>query len=285
MLCFSQLQRQMFAPRGLVSSKLGKQNARRSFNKSLLPLRRQLHPVQTYQVWFVKWLIKSWIDWLNICKTFLSWRHQLCKRLCQTPVTPLTDHGNCDFEHVPKPAPSAWYYTCIGWGKATSKSLNFSWFRPAANGRLRKWSCYCCAWLQIITNRNGWHGCCQWQSHGIGATTVQRLAIFENVMQLALLREYKGYKLGLRHVLSLQRSVRHNHTNTKWSYSLGNSLTTQEPASNWKEVYILPCDMISDWVWESRFTVTLTTSVLCTSANSNPLASDKQTSSTNYIPL
>ena len=208
MLSFSQLQRQMFAPRGLVSSKLGKQNARWTFNKSLLPLRRQLHPVQTYQVWFVKWLIKSWIYWLNTCKTFLSWRHQLCKRLCQRPVTILTDHGNCDFENVPKPTPSASYYTCIGWGKATSKSLNYSWFRLAVKGTLRKWSCYCSALLQIITNRNGWQGCCHWQSHDISATTVQRLAIVENVMQLALLREYKGYKLGLCHVLSLQHTLR-----------------------------------------------------------------------------
>ena len=44
MLCFSQLQRQMFAPRGFVSSKLGKQNARWTLNKSLLPYGK---PIQT----------------------------------------------------------------------------------------------------------------------------------------------------------------------------------------------------------------------------------------------
>ena len=214
MLCFSQLQRQMFAPRGFVSSKLGKQNARWTLNKSLLLYREPhqnnctpfKHP--KYNSWSGSSNVRStgsisarpfWVEDINSAKDLARglWQFSLTMAIVISRMFPsqLHLHG------------TTMYYTCIGWGKATSKSFNYPWFRPAANGRLRKWSCYCCAWLQIITNRNGWHGCCQWQSHGIGATTAQRLAILENAgtMPLALVKKKRRHEVRLYHDLSLKR--------------------------------------------------------------------------------
>ena len=169
MLCFSQLQRQMFAPRGFVSSKLGKQNARWILNKSLLPY-REPHPDNCtmfehakYDSWSGSSKVGStgstsarpfWVENINSAKDFARglWQFSLTMAMVISRIFPsqLHLHGTTMF------------YTCTGWGKATSKSLNYSWFRPAVKGKWRKWSCYCCTWLQVITNRNGWQGGCQW---------------------------------------------------------------------------------------------------------------------------
>ena len=153
----------------LTHPKLGKQNARWILNKSLLPY-REPHPDNCtmfehakYDSWSGSSKVGStgstsarpfWVEDINSAKDFARglWQFSLTMAMVISRMFPsqLHLHG------------TTMYYTCTGWGKATSKSLNYSWFRPDANGRLRKWSCYCCTWLQVITNRNGWQGGCQW---------------------------------------------------------------------------------------------------------------------------
>ena len=103
MLCFSQLQRQMFAPRGFVSSKLGKQNARWTLNKSLLPC-REPHQVNCTPFKHTKY--DSWSGSSNVrsMAQFLQDLFELTKSTLQKALS-----NACDTSHWPW---QSWFREC-----------------------------------------------------------------------------------------------------------------------------------------------------------------------------